>query len=127
MITLNEFTNGGNFSTVLSKLFEARDFAHKAHLRTKSFSQHSALGEFYAGVTDFADELFEVYSGQYGMQKLDFSNVSDEDPLSYMENLGKMLLNSHKIIDSKDSHIHNIIDEIIALTFRTVYKLRYLK
>ena len=45
----------------------------------------------------------------------------------YMENLGKMLVNSHKLIDSKDTHLHNILDEIIALTFRTVYKLKYLK
>lgn len=127
MLSLNEFTKGGNLNSIISKLFESRDFAHKAHLRSKSFSQHEALGEFYNAVTLLADELFEVYSGQYGMQKLDFSNVGEEDPVAYMENLGKMLVNSHKLIDSKDTHLHNILDEIVALTFRTVYKLKYLK
>jgi hypothetical protein len=27
----------------------------------------------------------------------------------------------------KDSHLQNIVDEILSLTYKTIYKLKYLK
>jgi hypothetical protein len=154
MISLNEFKKGkpvqtetkspkvdgkqtkidskpqGGASTLFTKLFEARDFAHYAHLQTESFAQHKALGSFYENVVDLADTFYETHAGQYG--KSSFSPTSGglnkgENPISYLESLAKMLTEAHSFFDEKDTHLHNILDEITALTYHTVYKLKYLK
>ena len=129
MISLNEFKSGEGMtiSGVFSKLFEARNFAHMAHLRTKSYAQHKALGSFYEGIVDLADSLYETYAGQYGQIKFNAGpSVKEEDTVRYMESLGKMMLDAHKLIDEKDTHLHNILDEIIALVYQTNYKLKFL-
>jgi len=130
MISLNEFKSGGEgagIGGVFSKLFEARNFAHMAHLRTKSYAQHKALGHFYEEIVELADSLYETYAGQYGQIKFNAGPpVKEEDTVRYMESFGKMMLEAHKLIDEKDTHLHNILDEIIALAYQTNYKLKFL-
>lgn len=130
-IGFNEATNstgGKSISVLFSKLFEARDFAHHAHLQTKSYSQHKALGSFYEGIVDLADTLFETYAGQYGIIKFNMGSAPiNQDVISYFENLAKTVSDSHNIIDKKDTHLHNILDEATALVYHTIYKLKNLK
>lgn len=131
MISLNQFKKAGasgGVGSVMSKLFEARDFAHSAHLRTDSYAQHKALGSFYEDVIDLADQLYETYAGQYGQFKFGHAGgIKDEDPVKYMESLGEMLSGAHELFDKKDTHLHNILDEIVGLVYQTTYKLKYLK
>ena len=127
MMTLNEFKDAGNVASVFAKLFESRNFAHKAHLSTKSYAQHKALGAFYESVLDLADSLIETYQGQYGLAKIEMTASKDGDLLQYFEDLGKFLTESHSAFDKKDTHLHNILDELTALTYQTVYKLKFLK
>lgn len=128
MLRLNEFKNASNVAGVISKLFEARDFAHRAHLiaKAKSFAQHEAL-RVYETLGDLADELYEVYSGQYGTVDFGIEKAADSDVVGYFEDLGKFCLAAHDAFDKKDTHLHNILDEICGEVFRTVYKLKYLK
>lgn len=42
----------------------AREVAHREHLRTGSYAQHMALGDFYNGVGDHADTITEAYQGR---------------------------------------------------------------
>jgi hypothetical protein len=144
MISINDFKNGSNknikneaveksaetgVSALFAKLFESRSFTHYAHLRTDSYAQHKALEDYYSAVVDLVDELYETYAGQYGQIKFGLSGVTnrDEDPLKYLESLGKMLTEAHSYLNEKDTHLHNVLDEITGLTYRTVYKLKYLK
>jgi hypothetical protein len=129
MMSLNEYKEIGNFSGLISKLFEARDFAHRTHLisKNKSFSEHEALGSFYEDITGLADNLYETHAGQYGPAKFDFNKVSDAEPIEYLETLGKICVAAHSAIDKKDTHLHNILDEITALVYHTLYKLKNLK
>ena len=46
-------------------LFLARDIAHRVHLKTKSFSEHMALNEFYNDIVEHADDFAEAYQGCY--------------------------------------------------------------
>ena len=41
--------------------------------------------------------------------------VEDSTIISYFENLAKTVSDSHNIIDKKDTHLHNILDEATAL------------
>ena len=40
---------------LISRVFYARNLAHFEHWRTKSYSQHKALGSFYDDVIDAVD------------------------------------------------------------------------
>ena len=137
MITISDYKNSPkNESTsnekkansMFSKLFEARDFAHHAHLRSKSYAEHKALGSFYEDVIELADTFYETYAGQYG--QVDFAVSAfpkNSNVISYMESLAKNLIDGHSLLNEKDTHLHNILDEIVGLVYRTTYKLKYLK
>ena len=127
MISLNEFKNASNISTVFTKLFEARDVAHLVHLRTKSYAQHKALNSFYDDIVGLADSFYETHAGQYGQTKFEFSSAKETDIVDYLEDFGRFMTESHNAVDKKDTHLHNIIDEIAALCYQTLYKLKFLK
>lgn len=127
MISLKEFKSASNAAAVFSKLFHARDFAHYAHLRSKFYAQHKALNSFYDDIVDLADQLYETFAGQYGQQKFEFETVQESDVLDYFENIAKFFMESHSAFDKKDTHLHNIIDEIVSLIYQTIYKLKFLK
>ena len=120
-------SEGGKITAVFGKLFEARDFAHYAHLRTDSYAQHKALGSFYEGVVDLADQFYETYAGQYGQVKFEYGSARESDVVQYFESLGKMLSDAHSYLSDKDTHLHNILDEVTGLTYQTLYKLKFLK
>ena len=52
---------------LIALLFLSREYAHRAHLRTTSYAQHVALGEFYPSIVDIADSLTEAYQGRHGI------------------------------------------------------------
>ena len=112
----------------ISKLFEARQQAHVMHLRTNSYEVHMALDTFYNEILGLIDDLAETFMGQYG-QIRDYSPIiiKDIDPIVYLEGLANILKDFPTLNTGKDSHLQNIVDEITGLTFRTLYKLKYLK
>lgn len=129
MISLNEYKEVGSFSGLVSKFFEARDFVHRVHLlaKNKSYAEHKALGSFYEDLIGLVDNLYETHAGQYGPAKFDFNKIPDGDATEYLESLGKVCVAGHSSIDKKDTHLHNILDEITALVYHTLYKLKNLK
>jgi len=109
-------------------LFSVRDSAHFTHIYQKdnTLSTHLALGEYYEGLIGFIDEFTECYSGLYGKQKISIPAIS------IMENPAKDLMTVYETIESKrkaikESFLQNIIDEIQALTARTLYKLKFVQ
>ncbi|HUX02617.1 MAG TPA: DUF5856 family protein [Phycisphaerae bacterium] len=113
----------------MGQLFLARDVTHSAHLNTRSFAKHMALGEFYDGVIDLADKFAEAYQGRHGLigpislQSATTTNsVVDflEDSLTTIEDM------RYKVCDKSESAIQNIIDEIVSLYLTTLYKLKFL-
>ena len=127
MISLNEFKSASDVQVLISKLFETRDFAHGAHLRTNSYAQHKALNKFYDDILGLTDSFVETYQGQYGIIKFSFEAPKIGDPVSYLEDAAKIFIEAHNSIDKKDTHLHNILDEIVGLTYSTLYKLKFLK
>lgn len=107
---------------------ETRTTAHMLHLQTKSFAVHSALGEFYSGLLDLTDELAETYQGQYGVIEKYPEKIPPriDDPVKLVTAFIKWV-GENRAECATDSHIQNIIDEIVALANRTRYKLVNLK
>lgn len=112
----------------IKRCFEARTAIHQLHLMTDSFSQHKALNEFYEGIVELADDLAEAFQGQYGVLKA-YPNLPPR-PFStgatYLRDFVKYVEANRKSV-AEDSHLQNIIDEIVQLTFSTLYKLENLK
>lgn len=127
-------SNDINIIDFFSKLFESREISHIYHLQAKgdvrSNALHLAMGEYYETIIDMIDSLIETYQGQYGIiseYNIINSNSNDEDPLNYFINLSEFVKLNKKCINIEDTHLHNMIDEIISLIYRTIFKIKFLK
>jgi hypothetical protein len=101
---------------------------HINHWRAKTFSIHSALGEFYTGLQERIDDFVEAYMGKYGILEdyQEFYALPSKDPVEELE----LLSNFVKELRTKlpqDSELQNLIDEIADLIDSTLYKVRFLK
>ena len=111
----------------IALLFMARDITHRAHLKTRSYAQHMALGAFYPEIIELADSLAEAYQGCEGkLINIPYvKNTVNEDVESILRNHLKWVENNRKKL-SDESSIQNIIDEIVDLYQSTLYKLKFL-
>ena len=109
--------------------FLARDVTHSVHLNTRSYSKHKALQKFYENIIDLADSFAEAYQGRHGLigaitlqSSKKTANVTEflEDQLKDIEKY------RYDICDKDDPALQNLIDEIIGLYLRTIYKLKFL-
>ena len=110
-------------------LFLARDVTHSVHLNTRSYSKHVALNIFYDRIIGAADDFAEAYQGRHGLlgpitlqSAKKTSNVIEflEDSLKQIED------SRYEICDKSDSSLQQLIDNIIEIYLRTLYKLRFL-
>jgi hypothetical protein len=114
---------------MISMAFLGRDLAHRAHLRTTSYAEHQALGEFYEGVIPLVDSFAEAYQGRFN-DLLDIPLIDNEYEGEIADVLEQQMAwiedNREKICPRKESSLHNEIDSIVSLYQRTLYKLRFL-
>jgi hypothetical protein len=110
-------------------LFLARDVAHSVHLNTRSFSKHMALNIFYDRIIDATDDFTESYQGRHGligpitlMSAKKTGNIIEflEDSLKQIEDA------RYEVVDRTDMSLQQLIDNIIEIYLRTLYKLRFL-
>jgi hypothetical protein len=110
-------------------LFLARDVTHSVHLNTRSYSKHAALNIFYERIVGVADDFAEAYQGRHGLigpislhSAKKTTNVIEflEDSLKEIEDA------RYKVCDKDDSTLQQLIDNIIEVYLRTLYKLRFL-
>lgn len=120
-------TNGGAHE-FFAVLLMAAPYAHMAHLQTRSYAEHMALGTLYETLPGLVDGLIESYQGKYGLV-MDYPAPSTLPPLG---NPVAMVTQLNKYVDqnranvSDDSEIQNQIDEIVTLLNSTTYKLKFL-
>lgn len=110
---------------MFSKLFNARDVMHLAHLKTTSYAAHKALNEAYEYLLDFADDLVEMEQGKAG-QTLDFTipSASYQEPVGFLKELNSFLTQVKGMYC--DATI-NKIEELQGNINQTLYKLTILK
>jgi hypothetical protein len=110
-------------------LFLARDVTHSVHLNTRSYSKHKALNIFYDRIIGVADDFAEAYQGRYGLigpislhSAKKTTNVIEflEDSLKEIEDA------RYKVCSKDDSTLQQLIDNIIEVYLRTLYKLKFL-
>lgn len=111
-----------------SKVFATRDAAHRAHWATSSYAEHMALADFYEALPDAVDELVECYQGQFEMVgdfgvdlPAEASQPTDiktrlRDDIDWMQAV-------REDICRDDPSLLNLLDAIVALYQRALYKL----
>lgn len=123
-------------SKLFSKLFESREMAHVYHLQVRgdegSFSSHKALNIYYAEVLELIDELIEIYQGQYEIvdnyETIDTTDTKTKDKIEYFQELVQFVKDCrYTALLQEDTHLQNIVDEIVALIYKTLYRLKYNK
>jgi hypothetical protein len=131
---VEETQNLSEASKFFSKLFESREMAHVYHLSVKgdmgSYAAHVALGAYYEGILEFIDDLIETYQGQYELvESFDMINTIDtksKPPIEYFEELVMFIKSTRNTsLSAEDTHLQNVIDEVVGLIYRTLYKLKY--
>lgn len=126
-LSLKDYKDAKGVKKLVEKMFEVRQTSHNFHLQTKSYSSHKALNSYYDDLLDLIDEFVETFQGQYGILT-GYENIQItpiDDIISYLEDAVKIFIIGGEAL--KETHLKNIIDEIVATTFRTLYKLKYLK
>ena len=116
-------------SEFVGMLFLARDVAHSAHLNTRSFAKHSALGSFYDEVIELADKFAEAYQGKYGLigPIALMSAKKTNNIVEFLEGqVDDLMEMRYKVVDKECTPLQNIIDEIFGLYYATLYKLKFL-
>jgi uncharacterized protein Yka (UPF0111/DUF47 family) len=110
---------------LIEKTFKLRDAAHIAHWKTKSYSEHKALGHFYEDVIDDLDKLIEAYQGVFGIVE----KLEDEkkDVASEIKDQILWINENRSNIAGNIPALENIVDELTALHMKTLYKLENLR
>lgn len=118
-----------NAADFIGLLFLARDVTHSVHLNTRSYSKHVALNIFYDRIIDAADDFAESYQGRHGLigpitlhSAKKTNNVVEflEDSLKQIEDA------RYIVVDKNDMSLQQLIDNIIEIYLRTLYKLKFL-
>lgn len=118
-----------NCDKFLGMLFLARDVTHSAHLNTRSFAKHQALGGFYDDIVDLADKFAEMYQGKYGLigPVMLMSADKSSNVLEFLEKQATDIEDlRYKVVDKECTPLQNVIDEIVGLYYTTIYKLKFL-
>lgn len=113
---------------LIAMCFRTRNQAHLMHWKTKSYSEHQALGSFYDDLIDNLDKLVEACQGSKGIighvnlackdESVDIIKCLTDDANWISRNRGKI---AHGV-----PALENILDEIVALYLTTLYKLKNL-
>ena len=113
----------------IGQLFLSRDVAHSVHLNTRSYAKHKALAKFYNEIIDLADKFAEAYQGKYGLigpvelQQADETN----NVVEFLEDMAQTIMGErYDVVEKECTPLQNIIDEILALFYSTLYKLKFL-
>lgn len=113
-------------SEFIATLLHSSTVTHFMHLSTDSYSVHKALGKYYVQIIDLADAFAEAFQGRYKKIKSypdDFH--SGKDPVKYLQSLQKFVDGARADLP-QDSELQNIIDEIVSLIDKTLYRLKFL-
>lgn len=114
---------------LVGTLFLARELAHRAHLKTRSYAKHVALDGFYSDIVGLADGLTEMYQGRFN-KLIDIPLLTDKQPDNIVMMLSAQLdwikKARYEAVPREETALQNQIDEIEGLYMSTLYKLRFL-
>ena len=126
MTNITNLLGKAKYTKLVSLLFNARTNAHIAHLQTKSYAQHIALGDLYEGILGIADSFAESAQGTQGiLNGYTLGALWSGDVVSNVESLHNEISGMKK--EFTEGHLLQLIDDATELTATTLYKLKNLR
>ena len=114
---------------LMGLLFLGRNVAHSVHLNTRSYSKHVALNIFYERIIGAADDFAEAYQGRNGLIgpiAIPAAKKTTNIIEFLQAQLDEIEKGRYEVCDKDDSSLQQLIDNIIEVYLRTLYKLRFL-
>jgi flagellin-specific chaperone FliS len=111
---------------LMGLLFLGRNVAHSVHLNTRSYSKHVALNIFYERIIGAADDFAEAYQGRNGPIAIPAAKKTTNIIEFLQAQLDEIEKGRYEICDKSDSTLQQLIDNIVEIYLRTLYKLRFL-
>lgn len=115
---------------LVTRVFQARDLAHRTHWATKSYAQHMALGDFYDNIIDDLDSIVECYQGQFGLigtATAASSPLKRPDIVEYLHEEFDWINDSRDEICRGSTQLENLVDSLLERYSVTLYKLENLQ
>lgn len=118
---------------ILGIMLMSRDYAHRAHLKTKSYSKHMALNDFYDDesdadfdITEVLDDLAEAAQGKFGLIDIPIIPLKGDvnNPIEGLRTHVQMIDNLYK--HCTEDYLGNIVQEAQKLYYQTIYKMEQL-
>lgn len=106
-------------------LQESVTIVWRMHLKTKSYSIHTALNEFYYQALGIVDKIIEQYQGINGVIEDPYVNViagEAKTEVEYIQEL-KDFINANKYILGDYTEINSTIDDLLGIIDSTLYKI----
>jgi len=113
----------------VAECFALRTAIHFAHLSSKSYAEHVALGDFYDELLTLTDKYAEVYMGltkQVPVTGWPSTDIPSGTPVAMLEEFLEDIAEEEGE-NSDHQSLLNILAEMEELTAQTLYKLRNLK
>ena len=111
---------------LIARAFASRNCAHLTHWKTRSLAEHLATGEFYDEVIDIVDNLVECYQGNFGLIKEVPLSNHQGDILTCLEADAIWIAENEDEITGEVDALENILQELLGLYLKTIYKLKFL-
>lgn len=114
----------------ITKMLTLQNQLRIFHWQTKSFAEHKTLGKAYEGLDGLIDNFVEVYFGKNGVRKasetfnVSLANYGDANPVAVIDEGINFLTNElPSLLESDDTDLLNIRDEMVGLLNQTKYLL----
>ena len=107
---------------------EAVTIVWKYHLKTRKYSVHIALNDFYEKALDIVDDIIEQYQGIHGIIDAAFNNcvcAGGATEYEYLNNLRAYIENNRGLAGT-ESEIQSAFDDMLGLIDTTLYKINNL-
>ena len=97
----------------------------RMHLKTKSYSIHKTLNDFYYHALDVVDRIIEQYQGINGVVEDPYSGLIASESKTEVEYLKELkdFVNTSKYILGDYTEINSTIDEFLGIIDSTIYKI----
>jgi DNA-binding ferritin-like protein len=118
------YGDAGQTVEFISKVLDAVTAIHKQHLMTTgpgSFAAHEALGDVYGDLEDFGDNIAESVMGCRKVG-LTFNGVNGTDYSAETRAIYEWI-EENRAMAGSESHIQNIVDDILDKLSRSLFKL----
>jgi len=118
----------GLITDLIAKVFSTRDILHFAHWNTQKYSKHIAFQDLYDALVDSLDEIVEAYQGKYGLltNLKTYAMSMPECVCTHVKEEAKWIEDNKDKIANGCPSVANIIDDLVAKYYKTVYKLENL-